>query len=309
MILSSKYYEAQVELLIKVLPIINQFECFALKGGTAINLFFQNMSRLSVDIDLQYLPIEDRVTSFARINNALQQIVMKIQNKGDIKARVNVDENGIGKIQVSNTSAQIIIEPNYIVRGTVYPPINKGLCPIAVDKFGYEYDIRVVSYPDLYAGKICAALDRKHPRDLFDISLVINRHEFITKELLDALIIYLVSTKRPIHELLNKKSNLVNFEYAYNNQFAGMTNIVISANQLKNVAQQLISIVHDSLTSAHKQFLISITNGIPEWELLDVAHANVLPAILWKLENINNLAKNNPQKHKIMVNELVEVLQ
>ena len=54
---------------------------------------------------------------------------------------------------------------------------------------------------------------------------------------------------------------------------------------------------------------LSVTNGIPQWELLDVAHANVLPAILWKLENINNLAKNNPQKHKIMVNDLVEILQ
>ena len=305
----SKHYQAQVELLLKVLPIVNEFECFALKGGTAINLFFQNMSRLSVDIDLQYLQIEDRVKSFANINNNLQQIVMKIQNNSDIKARFNIDEDGIGKIQVSNSSAQIIIEPNYIVRGAVYPPINKALCQIAVDKFGYEYDIRVVSYADLYAGKICAALDRKHPRDLFDISLVINKNGFFTKELLDALIVYLVSTKRPIHELLNKKPNLVNFEYAYNNQFVGMTDIAISANQLKDVAQQLISMVHNSLTSAHRQFLISITNGIPEWELLDVSLAKILPAISWKLENINSLARNNPQKHKIILDELVKILQ
>ena len=67
--------------------------------------------------------------------------------------------------------------------------------------------------------------------------------------------------------------------------------------------------VHNSLTSAHRQFLISITNGIPELELLDVAQAKVLPAISWKLENINNLAKNNPQKHKIILDELVKILQ
>lgn len=53
-------YVSQVELLLKILPIINMQDCFALKGGTAINLFIRDMPRLSVDIDLTYLPIEPR---------------------------------------------------------------------------------------------------------------------------------------------------------------------------------------------------------------------------------------------------------
>jgi hypothetical protein len=53
-------YKNQVALLLEVLPVLNDFKCFALKGGTAINLFIHDMPRLSVDIDLTYLPIESR---------------------------------------------------------------------------------------------------------------------------------------------------------------------------------------------------------------------------------------------------------
>ena len=53
-------YRRQVALLVRVLPLIAQEKCFALKGGTAINLFIRNLPRLSVDIDLAYLPVSDR---------------------------------------------------------------------------------------------------------------------------------------------------------------------------------------------------------------------------------------------------------
>jgi hypothetical protein len=52
-------YIRQVDLLLKILPIVAKEPCFAIKGGTAINLFLRDLPRLSVDIDLVYLPIED----------------------------------------------------------------------------------------------------------------------------------------------------------------------------------------------------------------------------------------------------------
>ena len=64
-------YQNQVALLIETLPVLNQFDCFALKGGTAINLFFQNMPRLSVDIDLTYLFIEPRDEFLSKIEAEL----------------------------------------------------------------------------------------------------------------------------------------------------------------------------------------------------------------------------------------------
>ena len=60
----------QVNLLIRLLPFIAQEDCFALKGGTAINLFVRDLPRLSVDIDLVYLPIEERAQTMKRIDAA-----------------------------------------------------------------------------------------------------------------------------------------------------------------------------------------------------------------------------------------------
>lgn len=56
-----KIYKDQVKLLLDVLPLVSKGQCFALHGGTAINLFIRNMPRLSVDIDITYLPIEDGI--------------------------------------------------------------------------------------------------------------------------------------------------------------------------------------------------------------------------------------------------------
>ena len=75
-------YIKQVALLVKCLPIIATEECFAIKGGTAINLFCLDLPRLSVDIDLAYLPIEDRDTTYQNINQALERISQKLQNIG-----------------------------------------------------------------------------------------------------------------------------------------------------------------------------------------------------------------------------------
>jgi hypothetical protein len=63
----SEVYRRQVALLMRTLPLIANEECFALKGGTAINLFVRNMPRLSVDIDLTYVPVHPRDASLAAI--------------------------------------------------------------------------------------------------------------------------------------------------------------------------------------------------------------------------------------------------
>jgi len=68
-----KTYRQQVSLLLSVLPEVAKERCFALHGGTAINLFIRNMPRLSVDIDLTYLPIENREPSLKNIAEALQR--------------------------------------------------------------------------------------------------------------------------------------------------------------------------------------------------------------------------------------------
>ncbi|KQS36188.1 nucleotidyl transferase AbiEii/AbiGii toxin family protein [Pedobacter sp. Leaf194] len=72
-------YSQQVRLLVRLLPIIDKEACFALKGGTAINLFYRPFPRLSVDIDLLYLPSEDRETSITNIKAAFARIITDIK--------------------------------------------------------------------------------------------------------------------------------------------------------------------------------------------------------------------------------------
>lgn len=210
---------------------------------------------------------------------------------------------------MSSYNAQIIIEPNYIIRGTIYNCNEKTLCPAAVEQFGYEYDIRIVSDADLFAGKICAALDRKHPRDLFDIKLLLDGGQAINEELLNALVVYLACSSRPINELLNQHPNFSQFESTYNQKFIGMTKINVLSEDLKKSYLEFIEVILSSLSGSHKQFLVSIANGTPNWLLLNVPNLNKLPGILWKLENIAKLIAKNPDKHKQMVNFTRDILR
>jgi predicted nucleotidyltransferase component of viral defense system len=81
-------YRKQVALLVKIVPLVAKEVVFALKGGTAINLFLRNMPRLSVDIDLTYLPVKDRASSLKEIDTAMHRIAKEIE-RGIQGAKVN----------------------------------------------------------------------------------------------------------------------------------------------------------------------------------------------------------------------------
>ncbi len=168
-------YFPQVELLIRCLPEVAKENCFALKGGTAINLFVRDMPRLSVDIDLVYLPIEPREESLKNIEAALKRISSGIR-KSIKGSKVNESKSAasttVEKLFVSLNGAQIVIEPNPVIRGAIYPGAKMELVKSAEDFFGLTCSIEVVSKPDLYGGKLVAAFDRQHPRDLFDVKLL-----------------------------------------------------------------------------------------------------------------------------------------
>ena len=74
----SDQYDKQAALLIRTLPFVAQEQCFALKGGSAINLFIRDMPRLSVDIDLTYLPIQSGAKSLTAIDQAMKRIARRI---------------------------------------------------------------------------------------------------------------------------------------------------------------------------------------------------------------------------------------
>ncbi len=72
------WYMTQVRLLMNSYQDIANETVFALKGGTAINLIYRDMPRLSVEIDRTYLPVADRRSSLKEIDNAPGRIVAAI---------------------------------------------------------------------------------------------------------------------------------------------------------------------------------------------------------------------------------------
>ena len=213
----------QAKLLVSILPQIAKEKKFALKGGTAINYFYRNLPRISVDIDLTYLPIESREESLNSISKAIGRIIegvsYTIHDVKIIPRRLSDTQLLIGFIAVrKNVTAKI--EPNTIIRGTVYPSETRSFCEKAKEVFGANVHIQNLSFADLYAGKICAALDRQHPRDLFDIHQLY-QNEGITKDLRKAFIVYLISHPRPMVELLNP--NYRDIRSIFENEFLGMT--------------------------------------------------------------------------------------
>ncbi len=167
----AELYRRQVAFLVRVIPFVAAEKCFALKGGTAINLFVRDMPRLSVDIDLTYLPVADRATSLKEMDAAMRRIADSIV-RGIPGAAVNQSapkgETCITRLNVRADGAQMKIEVTPVLRGCVYEPETRSVSARVEDEFGFA-EIQVVSFPDLYAGKLVAALDRQHPRDLFDV--------------------------------------------------------------------------------------------------------------------------------------------
>jgi predicted nucleotidyltransferase component of viral defense system len=298
-------YFNQVRLILRVMPYITAEEGFALKGGTAINLFIRDMPRLSIDIDLVWLPLETREAALRNINSALNRISGSIQNRNPgitvRKSRLQ-GTNHIFRLAIGSPGAMIKIEPNLVLRGTVFPCETRDLCKAAEELFELTTLAITASMADLYGGKLCAALDRQHPRDIFDIK-VLMEHEGITEEIRTAFVIYLASHDRPMSELLDP--NRVDFRAAYEKEFTGMTLRHVDYQELVSDRERIIHTVKQSLTENERIFLLSVKQGQPEWQLLPISQPERFPAVQWKLINIQKMSK---AKHMQSVEKLKNVL-
>ncbi|MFA6301767.1 MAG: nucleotidyl transferase AbiEii/AbiGii toxin family protein [Legionella sp.] len=301
-------YKNQVALLLEILPAINDFKCFALKGGTAINLFIQNMPRLSVDIDLTYLPIESRDIFLVNIQAELIKLKQVIENQSLIVKEVTFSNGSLSKLQVFTKNAMIKIEPNFVLRGSVFACEEKELCEKAQDQFLKFMRINTLSTADLYGGKICAALDRYHPRDLFDLKLLLDNQGLI-EPIRQAFIVYLASSSRPMHELLDPKiseASQLEFENTFKNEFLGMTDIPISHDELSAIRTDLPALLLSSFTDNERKFLLTLKSGSPDWSLIPTKRIETLPGIQWKLRNINKIPDNKREKQ---LNKLKQILE
>lgn len=298
----SDTYRKQVALLVRALPAVATERCFALKGGTAINLFVRDLPRLSVDIDLTYLPVQSRPESLASIDAAMKRIAaaLRASIRGAQVTEQRVD-GMVGKLFVRADGVQIKIEVTPVMRGCVYDPVERAVAPSVEAEFGFA-EIQVVSFADLYAGKIVAALDRQHPRDLFDVRALL-ANEGITLELRRAFIAYLISHNRPMAEVLAPRLKNLADEYARG--FNGMTVEPVELAELEKARTHLIEVMVGEMPQDHRLFLVSFERGRPDWILIGLGGVKELPAVLWRQRNLDSLDATARQR---LVDDLIQIL-
>lgn len=289
------FFSEQVKLLVHVLPHVAKEECFALKGGTAINLFIRDLPRLSVDIDLAYIPLHDRNESLIAIDAAMRRIGVRIlQSIGgsEVHETLLSGTNQCIRLLVKRGDTMIKIEVTPVLRGSVHPIALQKLSEQSETNFG-SASMQLLSFEDLYGGKLCAALDRQHPRDLFDVYHLMNT-EGITTKLKDTFLIYVLSHNRPMSELLNP--HLKDISALYEQEFVGMTIESVSLEVLLETRIAMIRELHRLLDANDKAFLLSIKQGNPQWHLSPYKDAAKLPAVQWKLHNLSSMSEAKRQK-------------
>jgi predicted nucleotidyltransferase component of viral defense system len=290
----NRLYLDSARLLTRVAPLVLVDDTFALKGGTAINLFVRDMPRLSVDLDLVFpdhtLPREQ---ALRRINEAIRRSAARLKKQGFLTHAPASADAGETKLLVRQGAIEVKIEVNFVMRGTVNPVRMASLTQNARDTLQADLEIPVVSLEDVYGGKLVGALDRQHPRDLFDV-MQLFAHEGITAGIRRAFVVYLASHNRPVHEVLFPSLRDIRQEFEHN--FVGMTVEPVEFDALLAARERMVRELQQGLTADERKFLLSLVAAEPEWKLLEVPHLEQLPSLRWKLRNLERLRKADARR-------------
>lgn len=284
-------YIATVRLLLDIAPAVFRSGQFAMKGGTALNLFVQDMPRLSVDIDVVFVDhTPDREAALAIIGVELRGIQQALQGRGfDVRLPGNAQGDEV-RLSVSSADAQVKVEVNFVFRGTVLPVQSLPLVLGAQDLFTTAVTLPVLATPELYGSKLVAAMDRQHPRDMFDVMHMLQQFGW-TPAVVDCFVAYLAGHNRPVHEVLFGPAKPL--EPAFTNEFVGMTREDVALEALVNTQARLRYELPRQLTAQHREFLLSLVRGAPSWDLMPFNQLPALPAIRWKLQNLATLKTRN----------------
>lgn len=302
----NQVYLDSARLLTRVAPLVLVDDTFAVKGGTAINLFVRDMPRLSVDLDLVFpdhtLPREE---ALRRINDAIRQSDARLKKHGFQTRVLASADAGETKLLVRHGAIEVKVEVNFVMRGTVRPVRMASLTQNARDTLQADLEVPLVSLEDVYGGKLVAAMDRQHPRDLFDV-MQLFAHEGITAGIRRAFVVYLASHNRPVHEVLFPSMRDVRREFEYN--FSGMTVEPVELDTLLAGRERMMRELQQGLTAEERRFLLSLVAAKPEWSLLGVPHLAQLPGLRWKLQNLERVRKANARKFAEQSDALARLL-
>lgn len=278
-------YAARVKLLVEILPTLAEEKRFALKGGTAINLFEHDLPRLSVDIDLTWLPVGEFTKDAQDISTALEAIGDRLRS-GPLRLQVQTsgtEAAGVHRLIASRNRSRVQIETTPVMRGTVHPVRTLRVRPGVERDFGFA-EIQVLDFADLYAGKLSAALSRQHPRDLFDMQPLLDDGR-VDERLWRTFLVYLTCSPKPAAEMLAPQEPR-DFERTFVAHFQGMTAAPVTATSLLDVRARLLRRISELLDAPSRAFLESVEREAPDFNLIELPHAAELPGVRRKLTNL-----------------------
>ena len=296
-----KAYTDTVRLLLEIAPEVFRAECFAMKGGTALNLFVQDMPRLSVDIDVVYVKHRvGREEALAEIGRELGTLRQRLRDRG-----ITVEEiKAVGdetKLFARRGRQEVKIEVNHVFRGTLLPTETRALVPTASALFTTALTVPTLAVAELYGSKLVAAMDRQHPRDFFDVHGMYQQFG-LRPDIVECFVGYLAGHNRPVHEVLFSRDN--DLAPAFENEFDGMARDAITLADLQAARNRLRRDLRAGLTETHRRFLLGLVAGAPPWDLMSCRHLVELPAVQWKLLNLARLKDSNPAKFRHQTEEL-----
>lgn len=296
----SSAYTATVRQLLDIAPVVFATPHFAIKGGTALNLFLHDLPRLSVDIDVVFTNHRlDRETALETIAGELSAISQKLEAMGyEVRQRRNSASHET-RLMVVGPLAEVKVEVNEVFRGCLLPVQQRSLSPATEEEFAQAVTLPLLATAELYGSKLVAAMDRQHPRDLFDVQVLYN-DTGLTPEIVDCFVAYLAGHNRPVHELLTPR--LQPLDATFTNQFTGMTRDDVSQEALEQTREHLVHDLPRALTDQHRTFLLSLVQNQPRWDCMPFPHLQELPAIRWKLQNLAKLkgAKRAEQVERLL---------
>lgn len=297
-------YIDTVRLLIGVAPTIFKSPKFAIKGGTALNLFVQDMPRLSVDIDVVFTDHGPaREEALAEIQSRLKSAARELEKAG---FEVDRPKNPTGedvKLFVRDDKAEVKIEVNHVFRGVLLPVATVPLAPAARYMFTSGLTVPMLAIEEIYGSKLVAAMDRQHPRDIFDV-MKMQGGVGLDKGVVDCFVAYLAGHGRPVHEVLFSKD--APFDAIYESHFRGMTKDEVSLETLLKVRSDLKADLPKALTQRHRDFLLSLVKLEPAWDLMPFEHLKDLPALKWKIANLAKLKAAKPEIFTLQYTALAE---
>ena len=191
-------------------------------------------------MDLTYLPVAGRSESLADIDTAMKRIAERIrveQPRTRVHEAALANDGAVNKLFVRDGNVQVKIEVTPVTRGCVYEPETRTVSERVEAEFGFA-ETQLVSFADLYGGKLVAALDRQHPRDLFDVRGLL-ANEGIEDTLRTAFVIYMLSHNRPMAEVLAPTRKDISGEFERG--FSGMTEVAVTIDDLVQAREQLLT--------------------------------------------------------------------